>query len=106
MMRHPLNAQQVGYWLSWVAMLSRAASLMYALGILFFHPHPTIAARTSTLLVLWAIAACYTLGLSISLAVRADRWLRSAAFLVLDTSLAIVIVNLAGGGYRNIFSLY
>jgi len=105
-MRHPLNAQQVGYWLSWVAMLSRAASLVYALGILFFHPHPTIADRTSTLLVLWTVAACYTLGLSISLAVRADRWLRSAAFLVLDTSLAIVIVNLAGGGYRNIFALY
>ena len=105
-MRHPLNAQQVGYWLSWVAMLSRAMSLMYALGILFFHPHPIIAARTSTLLVLWAVAACYTLGLSISLAVRAGHWLRSAAFLMLDTLLASVVVNLAGGGYRNIFALY
>jgi signal transduction histidine kinase len=106
MMRHPLNAQQVGYWLSWVAMLSRAASLMYALGILFFHPYPTIADRTSTLLVLWAVAACYTLGLFVGLAIGAGRWLRSATFLVLDTWLAIVIVNLAGGGYRNIFSLY
>ncbi len=106
MMRHPLNAQQVGYWLSWVAMLSRAVSLVYALGILFFHPHPTIAARIPTLLALWAVTACYALGLSISLAVRTGRWLRSAAFLILDTSLSIVIVNLAGGGYRNIFSLY
>lgn len=105
-MRHSLTAQQVGYWLSWVAMLSRVASLIYALGILFFYPHPIIAAQTATLLGLWVIAALYTLGLVGVLLMRADRWLRSAAFIVFDTLLAIVIVNLAGGGYRNIFSLY
>jgi signal transduction histidine kinase len=101
-----LNAQLVGYWLSWVAMLSRIASLIYALGILFFYPHPIIAARTTSLLVLWAIAALYTAGLVVALLVRADHWLRSAPFLIFDTFLAITIVNLAGGGYRNIFSLY
>jgi signal transduction histidine kinase len=87
-------------------MLSRVTSLIYALGILFFYPHPIIAARTSRLLVLWAVVALYTLGLIIILLVRADRWLRSAPFLVFDTCLALTIVNLAGGGYRNIFSLY
>ena len=105
-MLRSLNAQQVGYWLSWVAMLSRVASLIYALGILFFYPHPIIAARTSSLLVLWAVAVVYTLALIIILLVRADSWLRSAPFLIFDTSLALLIVNLAGGGYRNIFSLY
>ncbi len=105
-MLRSLNAQQVGYWLSWVAMLSRVTSLIYALGILFFYPHPIIAARTSTLLVLWAVVAFYTLGLVITLFIRADRWLRSTPFLVFDTLLVLTIVNLAGGGYRNIFSLY
>jgi len=105
-MLRSLNAQQVGYWLSWVAMLSRVASLIYALGILFFYPHPIIAARTSTLLILWAVAVVYTLALILILLVRADSWLRSAPFLIFDTSLALLIVNLAGGGYRNIFSLY
>jgi signal transduction histidine kinase len=101
-----LNAQLVGYWLSWVAMLSRIASLIYALGILLFYPHPIIAARTTNLLALWAIAALYTFGLVVALVVRADRWLRCAPFIIFDTLLAIAIVNLAGGGYRNIFSLY
>jgi signal transduction histidine kinase len=106
MLRLSLNAQQVGYWLSWVAMLIRVASLIYALGILFFYPHPIIAARTPYLLVLWGIVALYTTGLIVVLLVRADAWLRSAPFIIFDTLLAIVIVNLAGGGYRNIFSLY
>jgi signal transduction histidine kinase len=106
MLRQSLNAQQVGYWLSWVAMLIRVASLIYALGILFFYPHPIIAARTPYLLVLWGIVALYTTGLIVILLVRADAWLRSAPFIIFDTFLAIVIVNLAGGGYRNIFSLY
>jgi signal transduction histidine kinase len=104
--RHSLTAQQVGYWLSWVAMLSRVASLIYALGILFFYPHPIIAARTANLLILWVVAALYTLGLAVLLLAQAGRWLRSAPFIVFDTLLAILIVNLAGGGYRNIFSLY
>jgi signal transduction histidine kinase len=106
MLRQSLNAQQVGYWLSWVAILIRVASLIYALGILFFYPHPIIAARTPYLLVLWGIVALYTTGLIVILLVRADAWLRSAPFIIFDTFLAIVIVNLAGGGYRNIFSLY
>jgi signal transduction histidine kinase len=106
MLPHPLNAQQVGHWLSWVAMLSRVTSLIYALGILFFYPHPIIAARTGYLLLLWVVLALYTLGLVVVLLVRADSWLRSAPFILLDTLLAIVVVNLAGGGYRNIFSLY
>ncbi len=106
MLRQSLNAQQVGYWLSWVAMLIRVASLNYALGILFFYPHPIIAARTPYLLVLWGIVALYTTGLIVILLVRADAWLRSAPFIIFDTFLAIAIVNLAGGGYRNIFSLY
>jgi signal transduction histidine kinase len=105
-LKQSLNAQQVGYWLSWVAMLIRVASLIYALGILFFYPHPIIAARTTNLLVLWAIVALYTLGLIITLLLHADVWLRSAPFIIFDTLFAIVIVNLAGGGYRNIFSLY
>jgi signal transduction histidine kinase len=105
-MRHSLTAQQVGYWLSWLAMLSRVASLIYALGILFFYPHPIIAARTANLLMLWVVAALYTLGLAVLLLTHAGRWLRSAPFIVFDTLLAILIVNLAGGGYRNIFSLY
>jgi signal transduction histidine kinase len=104
--RHSLNAQRVGYWLSWVAMLIRVASLIYALGILFFYPHPIIAARAALLLVLWGIVALYTLGLIVILLVRANAWLRSAPFILFDTLLAILIVNLAGGGYRNIFSLY
>jgi len=103
---HSLNAQQVGYWLSWVAVLSRVASLIYALGILLFYPHPIIAAQTANLVVLWTVAALYTLGLVIILVVHADSWLRYGPFLVFDMLLAIVIVNLAGGGYRNIFSLY
>ncbi len=106
MLRHSLNAQQVGYWLSWVAMLSRVASLIYALGILFFYPHPIIAARAGNLLVLWFVAAIYTLGLVVALLFRVDGWLRATPFIVFDTLLAIVIVNLAGGGYRNVFSLY
>jgi signal transduction histidine kinase len=105
-MRHSLTAQQVGYWLSWLAMLSRVASLIYALGILFFYPHPIIAARTANLLMLWVVAAVYTLGLAVLLLTHAGHWLRSAPFIVFDTLLAILIVNLAGGGYRNIFSLY
>ncbi len=105
-MRHSLTAQQVGYWLSWLAMLSRVASLIYALGILFFYPHPIIAARTANLLMLWVVAAVYTLGLAVLLLTHAGRWLRSAPFIMFDTLLAILIVNLAGGGYRNIFSLY
>jgi signal transduction histidine kinase len=105
-LRQSLNAQQVGYWLSWVAMLIRVASLVYALGILFFYPHPIIAAQTRGLLVLWGIVALYTLGLIVILLIRADAWLRSAPFIIFDTFFAIVIVNLAGGGYRNIFSLY
>jgi signal transduction histidine kinase len=105
-MRHSLTAQQVGYWLSWLAMLSRVASLIYALGILFFYPHPIIAARTANLLMLWGVAAVYTLGLAVLLLTQAGHWLRSAPFIVFDTLLAILIVNLAGGGYRNIFSLY
>ncbi|GAB4533659.1 MAG: hypothetical protein Kow0063_15930 [Anaerolineae bacterium] len=87
-------------------MLIRVASLIYALGILFFYPHPIIAARTAHLLVLWGIVALYTLGLAVILLVHADAWLRSTPFILFDTLLAIVIVNLAGGGYRNIFSLY
>ena len=106
MLRLSLNAQQVGYWLSWVAMLIRIASLIYALGILFFYPHPIIAARTAYLLVLWSVAALYTLGLVVVLLIRADVWLRSAPFIIFDTFFAILLVNLAGGGYRNIFSLY
>jgi signal transduction histidine kinase len=105
-LRLSLNAQQVGYWLSWVAMLIRIASLIYALGILFFYPHPIIAARTAYLLVLWSVAALYTLGLVVVLLIRADVWLRSAPFIIFDTFFAILLVNLAGGGYRNIFSLY
>ena len=106
MLRQSLNAQQVGYWLSWVAMLIRIASLIYALGILFFYPHPIIAARTLYLLELWGIVALYSAGLIVILLVRADAWLRSAPFIIFDTFFAILIVNLAGGGYRNIFSLY
>jgi signal transduction histidine kinase len=87
-------------------MLSRVASLIYALGILFFYPHPIIAARASNLLVLWFVAAIYTLGMVVALLIRVDGWLRAAPFIVFDTLLAIVIVNLAGGGYRNVFSLY
>jgi signal transduction histidine kinase len=104
--RHSLNAQQVGYWLSWVAMLIRVASLIYALGILFFYPHPIIAARTPLLLVLWGVVAVYTMVLIALLLLRADPWLRSAPFIIFDTFFATVVVNLAGGGYRNIFSLY
>ncbi len=106
MLRLSLNAQQVGYWLSWVAMLIRIASLIYALGILFFYPHPIIAAQTAYLLVLLSVAALYTLGLVVVLLIRADAWLRSAPFIIFDTVFAILLVNLAGGGYRNIFSLY
>jgi signal transduction histidine kinase len=87
-------------------MLSRVASLAYALGILFFYPHPVIADRALRLMGLWSVAAFYTFGLVVALIVRADRWLRSAPFLIFDTLLAAVIVNLAGGGYRNVFSLY
>lgn len=106
MLRQSLNAQQVGYWLSWVAMLIRVASLIYALGILFFYPHPIIADRTLNLLLLWGIVALYSAGLIVILLARADAWLRSAPFIIFDTFFAILIVNLAGGGYRNIFSLY
>jgi signal transduction histidine kinase len=105
-MWHSMTAQQVGYRLSWVAMLSRFVALVYALGILFFYPHPSIAARTGALLQLWVVAAAYTLVLVIVLLSRLNPWLRSTPFLMFDTLLAIVIVDLAGGGYRNIFSLY
>jgi len=87
-------------------MLIRVASLIYALGILFFYPHPIIAARTSYLLVLWGIVALYSVGMIVILLVRAHTWLRSAPFIISDTFFAILIVSLAGGGYRNIFSLY
>ena len=101
-----MNAQQVGYRLSWVAMLSRFVFLVYALGVLFFYPHPVIAARSDTLLQLWAVTAVYTLVLVIVLLSPANPWLRSAPFLLSDMVLVLVIVNVAGGGYRNIFSLY
>jgi signal transduction histidine kinase len=105
-MWHSMNVQQVGYRLSWVAMLSRLVSLVYALGVLFFYPHPVIAARTAVLLQLWAVAAVYTLALVIILLLPVNHWLRSAPFLMLDTVVVLAIVNVAGGGYRNIFSLY
>ena len=105
-MWHSMTAQQVGYRLSWVALLSRMVALAYALGILSFYPHPTIAARSEMLLELWACALGYTLILLVLLLSRLNHWLRSAPFLVLDWLVAMVIVNLAGGGYRNIFSLY
>jgi len=101
-----MTAQQVGYRLSWAAMVSRIVALSYALGILSFYPHPTIAARSETLLQLWACAAGYTLALLILLLSRRNHWLRSTPFLILDWLVVMVIVNLAGGGYRNIFSLY
>jgi signal transduction histidine kinase len=74
--------------------------------VLFFYPHPIIAARSHTLFQLWLITAFYTFALVVVLVLPANRWLRSTPFLVLDMILVLVLVNVAGGGYRNIFSLY
>jgi hypothetical protein len=105
-MWHSMSAQQVGYRLSWVAMLSRFVSLVYALGVLFFYPHPIIAARSHALFQLWLVTAFYTFALVVVLVLPVSRWLRSTPFLILDTILVLALVNVAGGGYRNIFSLY
>jgi signal transduction histidine kinase len=101
-----MTAQQVGYRLSWVAMLSRFVSLIYALGVLFFYPHPIIAARSGSLFQLWIVTAAYTFLLAGILLLPANQWLRSAPFIIIDTTLVLTLVNVAGGGYRNIFSLY
>lgn len=105
-MWHSMNAQQVGYRLSWVAMLIRVVALVYAFGVLSFYPHPIIAARSDLLVWLWMIAACYTALLIVVLVLPINSWLRTTPFIILDTAIALVLVNLAGGGYRNIFSLY
>jgi signal transduction histidine kinase len=105
-MWNSMNAQQVGYRLSWVAMFIRFVSLIYALGVLSFYPHPIIAARSSTLLQLWAATAAYTLLLVVILVLPVNHWLRSTPFIILDTAVVLTLVNVAGGGYRNIFSLY
>ncbi|MGC8879800.1 MAG: sensor histidine kinase [Anaerolineae bacterium] len=105
-MWHSMNAQQVGYRLSWVAMLIRVVALIYAFGVLSFYPHPVIAARSDLLIWLWGIAACYTGLLIVVLVLPLNHWLRTTPFIVVDTAIALTLVNLAGGGYRNIFSLY
>ncbi|MCS7259878.1 MAG: sensor histidine kinase [Anaerolineae bacterium] len=105
-MWHSMNAQQVGYRLSWVAMLIRVVALGYAFGVLSFYPHPIIAARSELLMGLWVIAAGYTAVLIMVLALPINPWLRTTPFIMLDTAIALALVNLAGGGYRNIFSLY
>ncbi len=105
-MWHSMNAQQVGYRLSWVAWLGRFVSLVYALGVLFFYPHPIIAARGEFLFHLWIITAAYTFSLVVMLLLPLNHWLRSTPFIIADTALVLVLVNVAGGGYRNIFSLY
>ena len=105
-MWHSMNVQQVGYRLSWVAMLIRFVSLIYALGVLFFYPHPIIAARSDTLLHLWGVTAAYTFLLAAILLLPVNHWLRSSPFIVVDTALVLALVSAAGGGYRNILSLY
>ena len=35
-----------------------------------------------------------------------NHWLRTTPFIIADTALVLALVNIAGGGYRNIFSLY
>jgi signal transduction histidine kinase len=105
-MWHSMNAQQVGYRLSWLAMLIRFVSLVYALGVLSFYPHPIIEARSAVLLQLWAATAGYTLLLVVILVLPINHWLRTTPFIILDTALVLALVNVAGGGYRNIFSLY
>lgn len=105
-MWHSMNAQQVGYRLSWVAMLIRVVALVYAFGVLSFYPHPIIAARSDALLWLWVAAACYTGLLIVVLLLPINHWLRTTPFIALDTFIALALVNRAGGGYRNIFSLY
>ena len=101
-----VTATQVGYRLSWLAMFIRVAALVYALGVLSFYPHPDIAAKSQWLFRLWLVAVAYTIVLLAVLMSRANRWLRSLPFLILDTLLVLLVVNLAGGGYRNIFSLF
>jgi signal transduction histidine kinase len=105
-MWHSMNVQQVGYRLSWVALLARLVSLVYALGVLFFYPHPIIAARADFLFHLWMVTAAYTLVLVLVLMLPVNHWLRSVPVIILDTAIVLAIVNVAGGGYRNIFSLY
>jgi len=105
-MWHSMNVQQVGYRLSWVAMLIRVVALVYAFGVLSFYPHPIIAARSDWLIWLWVVAAGYTALLIVVLVLPINHWLRTTPFIVLDTAMALALVNLAGGGYRNVFSLY
>ena len=105
-MWHSMNVQQVGYRLSWVAMLIRVVALVYAFGVLSFYPHPIIAARSERLIWLWVVAAGYTALLIVVLVLPINHWLRTTPFIVLDTAMALALVNLAGGGYRNVFSLY
>jgi signal transduction histidine kinase len=52
------------------------------------------------------VTAFYTFALVVVLVLPVSRWLRSTPFLILDTILVLALVNVAGGGYRNIFSLY
>jgi len=87
-------------------MLSRVIALAYAFGVLSFYPHPIIAARSETLIWLWGAAAFYTVLLIAILLLPFNYWLRTTPFLILDTAIALTLVNFAGGGYRNIFSLY
>jgi signal transduction histidine kinase len=101
-----MTASQVGYRLSWVAMFIRVAALVYALGVLTFYLHPDIAAKSQWLLQIWFATVAYTTILLVILVSRFNAWLRSSCFLVLDTLLVLLLVNLAGGGYRNVFSLY
>ena len=101
-----MTASQVGYRLSWLAMFIRVAALVYALGVLTFYPHPDIAAKGEMLFRLWLATVVYTTLLLVVLVSRANSWLRSLPFLILDTLLVLLVVNLAGGGYRNVFSLY
>ena len=105
-MWHSMNVQQVGYRLSWVAMLIRVVALVYAFGVLSFYPHPIIAARSDWLIWLWVVAAGYTALLIVVLVLPINHWLRTTPFIMLDTAMALALVNLAGGGYRNVFSLY
>jgi signal transduction histidine kinase len=105
-MWHSMNVQQVGYRLSWVAMLIRVVALVYAFGVLSFYPHPIIAARSDWLIWLWVVAAGYTALLIVVLVLPINHWLRTTPFIMLDTGMALALVNLAGGGYRNVFSLY
>ncbi len=105
-MWHSMTADQVGYRLAWLAMLIRVAALFYALGVLNFYPHPAIAAKAGWLIQLWVVTAAYTILLLVMLFLPINHWLRSEPFLVLDTAFVLIIINLAGGGYRNIFSLY